>query len=170
MLELKLLIFYLKKNSTDLVDYFIEVLDNPSINNQLNEYTHMIFEEFEDPRMMMSLVESYQVGKSEYHRLLNILIDAMANYDSSQIKDALLEIAKDSENPHHIRIKAINSLADLVDEDIVDDMLVMLENPDNYKYYNEIITLIKSFGNDKIMNDNLRKVAFQAMKSHTSED
>ena len=40
--------------------------------------------------MMMSLIESYQVGKSEYHRLLNTLIDAMGNYKSAEIKDALL--------------------------------------------------------------------------------
>ena len=156
-----------KKNSTDLVDYFIKILDDSDMNSSLNKYTNMIFEEFENPRMMMSLVESYQVGKSEYHRLLNTLIDAMGNYNSTEIKEALLDIAKDGENPHHIRIKAINSLKDLADKEIVDEMLVMLENPDNYKYYNEIISLIKSVGDSKEINDNLRKVAFQAMKNQT---
>ena len=48
-------------------------------------------------------------------------------------------------------------------------MLIMLENPDNYKYYNEIIVLIKSVGDSKEVNDNLRKVAFQAMKNHRGE-
>ena len=158
-----------KKESTDLVDYFIKILDDSELNSSLNKYTNMIFQEFENPRMMMSLVESYQVGKSEYHRLLNTLIDAMGNYNSSEIKESLLDISKDGENPHHIRIKAINSLRDLADKEIVDEMLVMLENPDNYKYYNEIIALIKSVGDSREVSDNLRKVAFQAMKNHTGE-
>ena len=154
-----------KKNSTDLVDYFIKILDDPSLNNDLNKYTNMIFEEFEDPRMMMSLIESYQVGKSEYHRLLNTLIDAMGNYKSTEIKDALLDISKESENPHHIRIKALNSLKELADQSVVDEMLLMLQNKNNYKYYNEIISLIKSVGDDREVKENLRKVAFQAMQN-----
>ena len=120
--------------------------------------------------MMMSLIESYQVGKSEYHRLLNILIDAMQNYDSSEIKFALLEISKDSNNPHHIRIKALNSLKDLADQEIVDEMLIMLQNQDNYKYYNEIIDLIKQVGDEKSIKENLRKVAFQAMQNDKGEN
>ena len=75
---------------------------------------------------MMSLIESYQVGKSEYHRLLNTLIDAMGNYKSTEIKDALLEISKDSDNPHHIRIKALNALKELADQNVVDEMLLSL--------------------------------------------
>ena len=154
-----------KKNSTDLVDYFIKVLDDPSLNSDLNKYTNMIFEEFEDPRLMMSLIESYQVGKSEYHRLLNTLIDAMGNYKSTEIKDALLEISKDSDNPHHIRIKALNSLKELADQSVVDEMLLMLENKNNYKYYNEIIDLIKSVGDADDVKENLRKVSFRAMQN-----
>ena len=57
----------------------------------------------------------------------------------------------------------------MADKETVDEMLVMLENPDNYKYYNEIIALIKSVGDSKEVNDNLRKVAFQAMKNHIGE-
>ena len=129
----------------------------------------MMFEEFEDPRMMMSLIESYQVGKSEYYRLLNTLIDAMENYESEEIKVALLDIAKNKDNPHHIRIKAINSLKDLADQEIIDEMLLMLQDPNNYKYYNEIIDLIKSFGDSKEVKDNLRKVAFDAMKNQIGE-
>ena len=154
------------KNSTELADYFIKVLDDPSLNNQLNRYAHMMFEEFEDPRMMMSLVESYQVGKSEYYRLLNTLIDAMENYESEEIKVALLDIAKNKDNPHHIRIKAINSLSEIADQAIVDEMLNMLKNPDNYKFYNEIIEVIKNMGDNENMDENLRKAAFEAMEYH----
>ena len=153
------------KNSTDLVAYFVKVLDDPQANNGLNRYAHMMFEEFEDPKLMMSLIESYQVGKSEYHRLLNTLIDAMGNYKSTEIKDALLEISKDSDNPHHIRIKALNALKELADQDVVDEMLLMLENKNNYKYYNEIIELIKSVGDEDDVKGNLRKVSFRAMQN-----
>ena len=90
----------------------------------------------------------------------------MGNYKSLEIKESLLEIIKDSENPHHIRIKAINSLKGLADQDIVDEMLLMLEDKNNYKYYNEIIALIKTVGDDKEVKENLRKVAFQAMQNH----
>ena len=153
------------KNSTDLVDYFVKVLDDPQANNGLNRYAHMMFEEFEDPKLMMSLIESYQVGKSEYYRLLNTLIDAMGNYDYKDIKVSLLDIANNKDNPHHIRIKAINSLKDIADQDIIDNMLEMLRDPDNYKFYNEIITVIKSMDDENI-DENLRKAAFEAMQYH----
>ena len=153
------------KNSTDLVDYFVKVLDDPEANNGLNRYAHMMFEEFEDPKLMMSLIESYQVGKSEYYRLLNTLIDAMGNYDYKDIKVSLLDIANNKDNPHHIRIKAINSLSEVVDQDIVDNMLEMLRDPDNYKFYDEIIKVIRSMDDENI-DENLRKAAFEAMQYH----
>tara|TARA_Y100001960_G_C14360780_1_gene674232 strand:- start:117 stop:725 length:609 start_codon:yes stop_codon:yes gene_type:complete len=157
-----------KKNSTELVDYFIKVLDDPDSNNSLNRFSHMMFEEFDDPRMMMSILESYQVGKSEYYRLLNTLIDAMGNYESSEVKQALLDIAKTSDNPHHIRIKAINALSSIVDQNIVDEMLLMLQDKSNYKYYNEILGLINNLDSDnENINENLRKAAFRAMENHT---
>ena len=127
----------------------------------------MMFEEFDDPRMMMSILESYQVGKSEYYRLLNTLINAMGNYESSEVKESLLEIAKSNDNPHHIRIKAINALSNIVDQNIVDAMLLMLQDKGNYKYYNEILQLIKNLDSDnENINENLRKAAFQAMENH----
>ena len=118
--------------------------------------------------MMMSILESYQVGKSEYHRLLNTLIDAMGNYESPEVKESLLDIAKANNNPHHIRIKAINALSNIADQSIVDEMLLMLHDKSNYKYYNEILQLIKNLDSDyKNINENLRKAAFQAMENHT---
>ena len=156
-----------RKNSTELVDYFIKVLDDPNSNNSLNRFAHMMFEEFDDPRMMMSILESYQVGKSEYYRLLNTLIEAMGNYESSEVKESLLDIAKTKDNPHHIRIKAINALSNIVDQNIVDEMLLMLQDKSNYKYYNEILQLIKNLDlDDKNINENFRKAAFQAMENH----
>tara|TARA_A100001011_G_scaffold335087_1_gene363816 strand:- start:5063 stop:6157 length:1095 start_codon:yes stop_codon:yes gene_type:complete len=155
-----------KKNSTDLVDYFVEILDDPSSNDELSRFTDMIFEDFEDPRMMMSLVESYQLGKSEYYRLLNSLISGMEYYQSPEISDALLDIAKNQENPHHIRIKAINALSEFSDESIVNEMLSMLQKPGNYKYYNEIIQLIEKTDSDIDVDENLRRAAFQAMQNH----
>ena len=154
-----------RKNSTELVDYFVKVLDDPNSNDRLNRYSHMMFEEFEDPRLMMSLIESYQVGKSEYYRLLNTLVDAMGNYDYKDVKFSLLDIAKNKDNPHHIRIKAITSLGEVVDENIVNNMLDMLSDPDNYKFYNEIINVIKSMDDENI-DENLRKAAFEAMQYH----
>ena len=154
-----------RKNSVELVDYFVKVLDDPNSNDRLNRYAHMMFEEFEDPRLMMSIVESYQVGKSEYYRLLNTLVAAMGNYDYKDVKFALLDIAKNKDNPHHIRIKSINSLGEIVDQNIVDSMLEMLSDPDNYKFYNQIISVIKSM-DDENMDENLRKAAFEAMQYH----
>ena len=154
-----------RKNSTELVDYFVKVLDDPNSNDRLNRYAHMMFEEFEDPRLMMSLIESYQVGKSEYYRLLNTLVDAMGDYDYQDVKFSLLDIAKNKDNPHHIRIKAINSLGEIVDQNIVNNMLDMLSDPDNYKFYNEITDVIKSMGDENV-DVNLRKAAFEAMQYH----
>ena len=143
-------------------------MDDPDSNNSLNRFSHMMFEEFDDPRMMMSILESYQVGKSEYYRLLNTLVDAMGNYESSEVKQALLDIAKTSDNPHHIRIKAINALSSIVDQNIVDEMLLMLQDKSNYKYYNEILGLINNLDSDnESINENLRKAAFRAMENHT---
>ena len=47
-------------------------------------------------------------------------------------------------------------------------MLVMLQDKSNYKYYNEILGLIKNLDSDNDnLNENLRKAAFQAMENHT---
>ena len=49
-------------------------------------------------------------------------------------------------------------------------MLIMLQNQNNYKYYNEIIDLIKQVGDEKSIKENLRKVAFQAMQNDKGEN
>ena len=43
--------------------------------------------------------------------------------------------------------------------------LASIEGYDNYKFYNEIISVIKSM-DDENMDENLRKAAFEAMQYH----
>ena len=64
-----------------------------------------------------------------------------------------------------MKTKSVNSLGENCSQNIVDNMLEMLSDPDNYKFYNEIISVIKGM-DDENMNENLRKAAFEAMQYH----
>jgi len=67
--------------------------------------------------------------------------------------------------PHHIRIKAIKSLVNFGDTDVIDEILPLLEESKNYIFYNHIVDLILDFDIMPDYESRLREVSFKAMQN-----
>jgi len=154
-----------RKESPELVDFFIEMLGDPVTRDKVNEYAMNVLGEFNDERMIFALLEAYQTGKHQYYAMLNTLMKSLGEYKNPAIKPVFIEIAKTDGFPRSLRIKAIRGLAEFNDPSTVDDVIKILSYPSNYIYYNEIITLLKELGVYENYKSELRVYAFNAMKS-----
>ena len=63
-----------KKQAPELVDFFIEMLGDPASRDKVNEYAFDVMGEIPEERMLLALVEAYQVGRHKYYSLLNYLL------------------------------------------------------------------------------------------------
>ena len=65
--------------------------------------------------------------------------------------------------PRVLRIKAIQSLAQFNDKEVLDELIVILEDPHNYDYFYEISNLSKSLNLEYEFEQKFRKAAYRAM-------
>ena len=153
-----------RKESPELVDFFIEMLGDPVTRDKVNEYAMNVLGEFNDERMIFALLEAYQTGKHQYYAMLNTLMKSLGEYENPAIKPVFIEVAKTDGFPRSLRIKAIRGLAKFNDPNSVDEVIEILSYPSNYIYYDEIITLLKELGVYENYKSQLRIHAFNAMK------
>ncbi len=153
-----------RKESPELVDFFIEMLGDPVTRDKVNEYAMNVLGEFNDERMVFALLEAYQTGKHQYYAMLNTLMKSLGEYKNPAIKPVFIEIAKTDGFPRSLRIKAIRGLAEFDDPASADEVVEILSYPSNYIYYNEIVTLLKELGVYENYKPELRENAFNAMK------
>jgi len=153
-----------KKQAPELVDFFVEMLGDPVTRDKVNEYAFDVMGEMPEERMLLALLESYQIGRHKYYALLNTVMNNLDNYDNPEIKSVYLEIAQTSDFPSNIRLKAFEGLTRYSDPDVIEGVVELLNNPDNYIYYNEIIGMLHEFEVYNIYEDKLRVAAFNAMK------
>ena len=146
------------------MDFFVEMLGDPISRDKVNEYAFNIMGEMPEERMMLALIEAYQVGRHRYYSLLNTIMNSLDNFDNPEIKSVYLEIAKTNDFPSNIRLKAFKGLTRYSDPDVVDGVVELLNDPANYIYYNEIIVLLKELGVYENYKSQLREHAFNAMK------
>ena len=132
-----------RKESPELVDFFIEMLGDPVTRDKVNEYAMNVLGEFNDERMIFALLEAYQTGKHQYYAMLNTLMKSLGEYKNPAIKPVFIEIAKTDGFPRSLRIKAIRGLAEFNDPSSANQIVEILSYPSNYIYYNEIVTLLK---------------------------
>jgi len=153
-----------KKQAPELVDFFVEMLGDPVSRDKVNEFAFDVMGEMPEERMLMALLEAYQVGRHKYYSLLNTLINSLDNFDNGEIKSLYLEIAQTKDFPSNIRLKAFRGLTRFSDPEVVDGIVVLLNDPANYIYYNEIVGMLHEFGVYDNYQDKLRMAAFKAMK------
>ena len=153
-----------KKQAPELVDFFVEMLGDPISREKVNEYVFDVMGEIPEERMMLALIEAYQVGRHKYYSLLNTIINSLDNYDNPEIKSIYLEIAQTSDFPSNIRLKAFKGLVRFSDPEVIDGVVELLNDPANYIYYNEIIGMLYEFGMYENYQDKLRIAAYNAMK------
>lgn len=155
-----------KKNAPELVDYFVELLGDPETNEEMNNFISNAMGDIHNDRMMLALLESYQTGKNRYFANLHSIMGALKDYNNPQIKPAFIEIATSDLFPRLVRTKAIESLANFNDSSVLDDIIPMLYNSENYNYYFDILSLAKELNaTDNYMNI-IRAAGLKAMKNN----
>ena len=153
-----------KKQAPELVDFFVEMLGDPVSRDKVNEFAFDVMGEVPEERRLMALLEAYQVGRHKYYSLLNTIINSLDNFDNPEIKSLYLEIAQTKDFPSNIRLKAFRGLTRFSDPEVVDGIVELLNDPENYIYYNEIVGMLHEFGVYDNYQDKLRMAAFKAMK------
>ncbi len=153
-----------KKQAPELVDFFVEMLGDPVSRDKVNEFAFEVMGNMPEERMLMALLEAYQVGRHKYYSLLNTIIGSLDNFDNPEIKSLYLEIAQTKDFPSNIRLKAFRGLTRFSDPEVVEGIVELLNDPENYIYYNEIVGMLHEFDVYDKYRDKLRMAAFKAMK------
>ena len=87
-----------------------------------------------EENLVLALLNTYNMGKSQYYSLLNTMLAALGEFDDPEVKKAVIEIAQSDGYPSDIRKKAIDNLAVFNDPSVVRGLLPMLEDRNNYIY------------------------------------
>ena len=154
-----------KKEATELVDYFIELLGDPNTRQSMNDFALEVMGDLDNQQMILALLESYQIGKQQYYSMLIRLMDIMSEQNNVQLKPVIVEVALTEHLPYHIRIKAIKSLANFGDPSVIDKIILLLDEPKNYIFYDHIVDLILSMDVMVDYEGHLRQASYNAMNN-----
>ena len=154
-----------RKNSPELIDFFVEILGDPNSNDTMQEFINSSMGLKNRDRMVMALLESYQIGKTRYHAILYSIIEGLEDYNNPQMKPLFLDVAQTEGFPKGLRIKAIQTLANFNDETVLNDLIKMLESHENYKFYYEIYNLAEKLNANQNYMNKIRQAGFNAMRN-----
>jgi hypothetical protein len=154
-----------KKEATELVDYFIELLGDPNTRQSMNDFALEVMGDLDNQQMMLALLDSYQIGKQQYYSMLIKLMDIMSEQNNIQLKPVIIEVVLTEHLPYHIRIKAIKSLTNFGDPGVIDKVIVLLNESQNYIFYEHIVDLILSMDVMPEYESQLREASFKAMNN-----
>ena len=159
-----------KKNPTDVAIAFAELLGDPNTNLEVREFALNTMKGVKEENLVLALLNTYNMGKTQYYSLLNTMLAALGEFDDPEVKKAVIEIAHSNDYPTDIRKKAIDNLAAFNDPSVVDGLLPMLENKENYIYYDNIINMVYALGEEKKNAESVRRMAFKAHFSRKEHD
>ena len=154
-----------KKEAVELVDYFIELLGDPESRQSMNDFALEVMGDLDNQRMILALLESYQIGKQQYYSMLIKLMDVMSQENNLALKPVIIEVALTEHLPYHIRIKAMKSLVNFGDSDVINDIIPLLEDSKNYIFYEPIVEMILDLDAMPSYETKLREVSFEAMQN-----
>ena len=154
-----------RKNSPELIDFFVEILGDPNSNDTMQEFINSSMGLENRDRMVMALLESYQIGKTRYHAILYSIIEGLEDYNNPQMKPLFLDVAQTEGFPKGLRIKAIQTLANFNDETVLNDLIKMLESHENYQFYYEIYNLAEKLNANQNYMNKIRQAGFNAMRN-----
>lgn len=159
-----------KKNPTDVAIAFAELLGDPNTNLEVREFALNTMKGVKEENLVLALLNTYNMGKTQYYSLLNTMLAALGEFDDPEVKKAVIEIAHSNDYPTDIRKKAIDNLAAFNDPSVVEGLLPMLENKENYIYYDNIINMVYALGEEKKNAESVRRMAFKAHFSRREHD
>ena len=151
-----------KKKPDDVAVAFAELLGDPNTNLEVREFALNTMKGVKEENLVLALLNTYNMGKTEYYSLLNTMLAALGEFDDPEVKKAVIEIAHSNDYPMDIRKKAIDNLAAFNDPSVLNGLLPMLENKDNYVYYDNILDMIYMLGEEKIWAEQVRRMAHKA--------
>ena len=151
-----------KKKPDDVAVAFAELLGDPNTNLEVREFALNTMKGVKEENLVLALLNTYNMGKTEYYSLLSTMLDALGEFNDPEVKKAVIEIAHSDDYPIDIRKKAIDNLAAFNDPSILNGLLPMLENKDNYIYYDNIINMVYKLGEEKKNAESVRRMAFKA--------
>ena len=159
-----------KKNPDDVAVAFAELLGDPNTNLEVREFALNTMKGVKEENLVLALLNTYNMGKTEYYSLLNTMLAALGEFDDPEVKKAVIEIAHSEDYPMDIRKKAIDNLAAFNDPSVLNGLLPMLANKDNYVYYDNIINMVYKLGEEKKNAESVRRMAFKAHFSKREHD
>ncbi len=151
-----------KKNPNEVAIAFAELLGDPNTNLEVREFAINTMKGVKEENLVLSLLNTYNMGKTQYYSLLNTMLAALGEFDDPEVKKAVIEIAHSDDYPVDIRKKAIDNLAAFNDPSVVDGLLPLLEHKENYIYYDNIINMVYALGEEKRNAESVRRMAFKA--------
>ena len=159
-----------KKNPDDVAIAFAELLGDPNTNLEVREFALNTMKGVKEENLVLALLNTYNMGKTEYYSLLNTMLLALGEFDDPEVKKAVIEIAHSKDYPIDIRKKAIDNLAAFNDPSVLNGLLPMLEIKENYIYYDNIINMVYSLGEEKKNAELVRRMAFKAHYTKREHD
>lgn len=159
-----------KKNPNDVAIAFAELLGDPNTNLEVREFALNTMKGVREENLVLALLNTYNMGKSQYYSLLNTMLAALGEFDDPEVKKAVLEIAQNSDYPVDIRKKAIDNLGAYNDPTVIDKVLPILETRGNYIYYNNILDMIYILGEEKLYAEKVRRMAYRAHYSRREHE
>ena len=159
-----------KKNPNDVAFAFAELLGDPNTNLEVREFALNTMKGVREENLVLALLNTYNMGKSQYYSLLNTMLAALGEFDDPEVKKAVLEIAQNSDYPVDIRKKAIDNLGAYNDPTVIDKVLPILETRGNYIYYNNILDMIYILGEEKLYAEKVRRMAYRAHYSRREHE
>ena len=159
-----------KKNPDDVAVAFAELLGDPNTNLEVREFALNTMKGVKEENLVLALLNTYNMGKTEYYSLLNTMLAALGEFDDPEVKKAVIEIAHSDDYPMDIRKKAIDNLAAFNDPSVLNGLLPMLANKDNYIYYDNIINMVYKLGEEKKNAESVRRMAYKAHFSKREHD
>tara|TARA_B100001996_G_scaffold184758_1_gene141316 strand:+ start:186 stop:1310 length:1125 start_codon:yes stop_codon:yes gene_type:complete len=151
-----------KKNPDDAAIAFAELLGDPNTNMEVREFAINTMKGVQEENLILALLNTYNMGKSQYYSLLNTMLGALGEFNEPEVKKAVLEIASSNDYPVDIRKKAIDNLGTYRDLTVIDEILPILQEKNNYIYYDNIIDMIYTLGQEQVYAETVRRMAFSA--------
>ena len=150
-----------KKNPNDVAIAFAELLGDPNTNMEVREFALNTMKGVKEENLVLALLNTYNMGKSQYYSLLNTMLAALGEFDDPEVKKAVLEIAINDNYPVDIRKKAIGNLGSFNDLSMIEKVLPILEDQNNYTYYDDILDMTYALGDEKTYAEKVRRMAFK---------
>lgn len=150
-----------EKKNPQVADLFVQLLQDPETQAQMRDFTLSAADEVENADLLVALIESYNTGQQEYFALLDALTRAMEKFTDPRLKPALSEIASNNDLPRNIRSQAIEAIGQYDDPALYESLISLMQDPDNYYFYEQIHRIINRQGTTAQM-ERLRRATWNA--------